>query len=78
MVTVNIAYVTKNPLGFLVGHADRRGGILGFGWGGGKCQSYFYGRGDFSEFSIVKAGLLGVIMLAAQLGCHQRDGLTDV
>ena len=36
------------PIKFLLFRGG--GGVLGFLEGGGGCQFYFYGRGDFSDF----------------------------
>ena len=44
-------FLLENP------HAHKippfRGGCWGFLEGGWKCQFYFYGRGDFSEFCVL-------------------------
>ena len=44
------------------------GGVFGFG-GGGKCRFYFYGRGDFSEFSF-----LACFLVRFCLGCLGKGG----
>ena len=41
--------------------------------GGGECRFYFYGRGDFSDFLIVKMLLIATVPLTAMIVGARAD-----